>query len=226
MTYPFILETRIVSCIWCIHTQRFPQPCTANMSCLQHMVGGVACGHIQDFGLLSFPCQRKKKKNLSFVPGRHRNQHHPLTPCNSIDPTRLDPQEIERVRQAGTAKTVDPNALAKSLSKIRVQENGQTAKESVDDARMRNIEERLKSQRFDVFLSFAEEDQDFAEEVRHRIVSKLKLRVFVPSEGDYILSHVLSTTFYLPSYPSILLCYDVYISLSLTHKAPPISTCP
>ena len=163
----------------------------------------------------------REKKNLSFVPGRHRNQHHPLTPCNSIDPTRLDPQEIERVRQAGTAKTVDPNALAKSLSKIHVQENGQTAKESDDDAYVRNIEERLKSQRFDVFLSFAEEDQDFAEEVRHRIVSKLKLRVFVPSEGDYILSHVLCTTFYLPSYPefntALLQCTSLSLSLSLSH---------
>ena len=116
-----------------------------------------------------------------------------MTPCNSIDPTRLDPQEIERVRQAGSSKTVDPNALAKSLSKIHVRENGgQTSRSATeqesDAARVRRIEESLRSQRFDVFLSYAEEDQDFAEEVRHRIVSKLKLRVFVPSEGECLYS--------------------------------------
>lgn len=98
------------------------------------------------------------------------------------------------MRQAGSSKIVDPNALAKSLSKIHVQENGgQSCQSSTegDAARMRNIEESLRSQRFDVFLSFAEEDQDFAEEVRHRIVSKLKFRVFVPSEGESVsLSHI------------------------------------
>ena len=136
---------------------------------------------------------------FSFLPG---SRHNPLTPCNSIDPTRLDPQEIERVRQAGSSKIVDPNTLAKSLSKIHVQENGgQTCLSATegDAAHMRNIEERLRSQRFDVFLSFAEEDQDFAEEVRHRIVSKLKLRVFVPSEGESVglLSLHLSPSFVL-----------------------------
>ena len=120
------------------------------------------------------------------------NYHHPLTPCNSIDPTRLDPQEIERVRQAGSSKVVDPSALAKSLSNIGVESSQESRKGSSgniqtasvgDVSHLRNVEESLKSQRFDVFLSFAEEDQEFAEEVRHRIVSKLKLRVFVPSEG-------------------------------------------
>ena len=87
---------------------------------------------------------------------------------------------------------MDPNALAKSLSKIHVRENGgQTSRSATeqesDAARVRRIEESLRSQRFDVFLSFAEEDQDFAEEVRHRIVSKLKLRVFVPSEGECLV---------------------------------------
>ena len=157
------------------------------------------------------------------LPGLHHNQHHPLTPCNSIDPTRLDPQEIERVRQAGSSKTVDPNALAKSLSKIHVQENGretgqsgQSATES-NAARVRTIEEKLRSQRFDVFLSFAEEDQDFAEEVRHRIVSKLKLRVFVPSEGEFVnLSHVVCHTH--PLSPSPINTLSLSLSLSPSHS--------
>ena len=72
-----------------------------------------------------------------------------MTPCNSIDPTRLDPQEIERVRQAGSSKTVDPNALAKSLSKIHVRENGGQSSRSAteqesDAARVRRIEEFLR----------------------------------------------------------------------------------
>ena len=93
----------------------------------------------------------------------------------------------------------------------------------------------MRSQRFDVFLSFAEEDQDFAEEVRHRIVSKLKLRVFVPSEGEsLILSHVLYNTLspsLTPSYPPILslslcslflsLARSLSLSLSLYLYLPP-----
>ena len=39
-----------------------------------------------------------------------------------------------------------------------------------------------KSRKFDVFLSYAEEDEDFAEEVRTRLVRE-NLRVFIPSEG-------------------------------------------
>lgn len=122
--------------------------------------------------------------------GYYLNPHHPLTPCNSIDPSRLDPQEIEQIRQSGL-QSVDPNSLAKSLAKIRVvysetnQESGRGRSGSGtegDSTQLRKMKESLTSQRFDVFLSFAEEDQEFAEEVRHRIVSKLKLRVFVPSE--------------------------------------------
>ena len=156
-----------------------------------------------------------------------------MTPCNSIDPTRLDPQEIERVRQAGSSKIVDPNALAKSLSKIHVRENGGQTSQSAtenDAARVRSIEESLRNQRFDVFLSFAEEDQDFAEEVRHRIVSKLKLRVFVPSEGECLVfslsllqSHLLlslslslSVPLLSPLHPSHFPSLSLPLSLSLT----------
>ena len=180
---------------------------------------------------------------LVSLPGYHHNQHHPLTPCNSIDPTRLDPQEIERVRQAGSSKIIDPNALAKSLSKIHVQENGgQTSQSATSNAtHVKNIEESLRSQRFDVFLSFAEEDQDFAEEVRHRIVSKLKLRVFVPSEGEsLVISHVLYHTLSLPqsqlpintvsiypsappSFPPFLSLFpSLSLSLSFPFSCPPI----
>jgi len=38
------------------------------------------------------------------------------------------------------------------------------------------------SRKFDVFLSYAEEDEEFAEEVRTRLVRE-NLRVFIPSEG-------------------------------------------
>ena len=136
------------------------------------------------------------------------------------------------MRQAGSSKTVDPNTLAKSLSKIRVQENGRESASQFstkDDAvRMRKIEESLRGQRFDVFLSFAEEDQDFAEEVRHRIVSKLKLRVFVPSDGESLsLSLSLSHS---PS-PSLSVCLPLFshllhpsLSLSLFPIPSPVHT--
>ena len=40
-------------------------------------------------------------------------------------------------------------------------------------------------QKFDVFLSYAEEDEEFAEEVRTRLVRDLNLRIFIPSEGRH-----------------------------------------
>ena len=39
------------------------------------------------------------------------------------------------------------------------------------------------SKRYDIFLSFAIEDREFAEEVKARLQTKKKLRVFMPSEG-------------------------------------------
>ena len=44
----------------------------------------------------------------------------------------------------------------------------------------------VRSQKYDVFLSFAEQDKDFAEEMRRRLVSHAKLRVFVPSDGESV----------------------------------------
>ena len=127
-------------------------------------------------------------------PAHHRNQHHPLTPCNSIDPTRLDPREVERVRQAGSSNVFSPDALAKSLAQINVQESSSQSRSATrgESACVRDVKERLKGQQFDVFLSFAEEDKEFAEEVRHRIVSKLKLKVFVPAEGNVYFSGSIS----------------------------------
>lgn len=46
------------------------------------------------------------------------------------------------------------------------------------------------SQRYDVFLSYAEEDKEFAEEMRSRLVGQAKLRVFVPSDGNYRTTYV------------------------------------
>lgn len=42
----------------------------------------------------------------------------------------------------------------------------------------------LRTHRYDVFLSFAEEDERFAEEVRLRLVENTGARVFVPSSGE------------------------------------------
>ena len=42
----------------------------------------------------------------------------------------------------------------------------------------------LRTQRYDVFLSFAREDEDFAEEVRQKLIKEAKLKVFVPSDGE------------------------------------------
>eukprot|EP00731_Ephydatia_muelleri_P032850 Em0024g394a len=41
----------------------------------------------------------------------------------------------------------------------------------------------VSKQRCDIFLSFAQEDREFAEEVKARLQTKKKLKVFVPSEG-------------------------------------------
>ena len=37
--------------------------------------------------------------------------------------------------------------------------------------------------KYDVFLSYAEEDMEFAEEMRRRLIEHTKLRIFVPSDG-------------------------------------------
>ena len=42
----------------------------------------------------------------------------------------------------------------------------------------------IRRQKYDVFLSFAQEDEEFAEEVRQRLMTQANLRVFVPSEGQ------------------------------------------
>lgn len=42
----------------------------------------------------------------------------------------------------------------------------------------------IQSQRYDVFLSFAQEDEEFAEEVKQRLVTQASLRVFVPNDGQ------------------------------------------
>lgn len=44
----------------------------------------------------------------------------------------------------------------------------------------------VRSQKYDVFLSYAEEDSEFAEEMRRRLVTHAKLRVFVPSDGETV----------------------------------------
>ena len=44
--------------------------------------------------------------------------------------------------------------------------------------------ETIRDQQFDVFLSFAEEDERFAEEVRQRLVENTNAKVFVPSSGE------------------------------------------
>ena len=41
----------------------------------------------------------------------------------------------------------------------------------------------VSKQRCDIFLSFAQEDREFAEEVKARLQTKKKLKVFIPSEG-------------------------------------------
>lgn len=52
--------------------------------------------------------------------------------------------------------------------------------------------ENSLNQQYDVFLSFAEEDERFAEEVRQRLVENTKAKVFVPSSGKYHTAHLAS----------------------------------
>lgn len=61
-----------------------------------------------------------------------------------------------------------------------------SGKSSTDDREedLKKKMELVKTQRFDVFLSYAEEDEEFAEEMRSRLINNLNLRVFIPSEGQ------------------------------------------
>ena len=42
----------------------------------------------------------------------------------------------------------------------------------------------IQSQQYDVFLSFAKQDEEFAEEVRQKLKLRANLEIFVPSEGQ------------------------------------------
>lgn len=46
----------------------------------------------------------------------------PGTPCSSLDPSALDPEEIQRIRQVQVAMAIDPEQLAKGLANITVGE--------------------------------------------------------------------------------------------------------
>ena len=48
---------------------------------------------------------------------------------------------------------------------------------------MEAVKRKQWCQRCDIFLSFAQEDREFAENVKVRLQTKKKLKVFVPSEG-------------------------------------------
>ena len=44
-----------------------------------------------------------------------------------------------------------------------------------------------KTHKYDVFLSYAEEDEEFAEEMRSRLINDANLRVFIPSDGMFVI---------------------------------------
>ncbi len=69
-----------------------------------------------------------------------------------------------------------------------------------DRAALEHSLEYIQSQRYDVFLSFAKEDVEFAEEVRQKLKLKAQLEVFVPSEGQQRLAD-LSLASQPPSLP-------------------------
>ena len=48
-----------------------------------------------------------------------------------------------------------------------------------------------RERQFDVFLSFSEADIEFAEEVRTRLTTQANQRVFVPSEGEWIMGNLM-----------------------------------
>ena len=62
---------------------------------------------------------------------------------------------------------------------------------SHDNGGKKKLEQALpyiRREKYDVFLSFAQEDEEFAEEVRQRLITQANLRVFVPSEGQFAKS--------------------------------------
>jgi hypothetical protein len=59
------------------------------------------------------------------------------------------------------------------------------SKEEPNKTNLETCLRHVRSQQYDVFLSYAEEDWEFAEEMRSRLVREVKLRVFVPLDGEY-----------------------------------------
>lgn len=140
---------------------------------------------------------------------------HPLTPTNSVDPS---PHEMLIFKQSAT---VDPAQITQKLQNLAV---------SGEQEELEQKKTFLRTQRYDVFLSFAREDEDFAEEVRQKLIKEAKLKVFVPSDvmpgkvfhkeiADIIKEGSRKTVIILsPDYLSSEWC--VYETNLAVHKSP------
>nr|CAI68016.1 Toll-like receptor adapter protein [Suberites domuncula] len=149
-----------------------------------------------------------KSRQSHGLPDLSPNAHYPLTPCSSIDPSAIDPEEIQRIRRVQVTAGIDPEQLAKGLAGISIAHSspsrspnstnstaspqttpsGSFSSKQINHTsnKSKDLEKCLESiqkQQFDVFLSFAEADERFAEEVRQRLIENAGVRVFVPSAG-------------------------------------------
>ncbi|XP_064397730.1 myeloid differentiation primary response protein MyD88-like [Halichondria panicea] len=148
--------------------------CDASLTTLTSLLQSLGC--VEGVDILNKEKERRvehidvPKASLSNRPAHISGSPH--TPCSSLDPSALDPDEIQRLRQVQVATEIDPERLAEGLANLSV--TAGTPREDVAS---------LQSHKYDVFLSFAEEDERFAEEVRLRLVENVGVKVFVPSSG-------------------------------------------
>ncbi|KAL5510668.1 hypothetical protein EMCRGX_G006254 [Ephydatia muelleri] len=111
--------------------------------------------------------------------------------CSSDNGRRVSAQSNHLTRSPDTLVT-PPNSLATDSTFLSSGLNSHELSYKIEQLAIHNedpgyhgsCEEKtmVSKQRCDIFLSFAQEDREFAEEVKARLQTKKKLKVFIPSE--------------------------------------------
>jgi hypothetical protein len=111
-------------------------------------------------------------RNMSSTTSHSSLYHSHVTPCDG-NITHMHRSHDNHVTPNGrTQNGVDPYLLSQRMEKLTVAEDNQL---------QRGLE-YVRSKQFDVFLSFSQHDEEFAEEIRTRLTTQAHMRVFVPSD--------------------------------------------
>lgn len=128
----------------------------------------IDCGGLTSNGQLSPRSPRSPRQaRLSTDSTGSANSNGPYTPTSSLTSSFVQ-------SQPEPSYTIDATVLTEKIEKLMIEEK---------EAPRNDLEQSLRfiqSQRYDVFLSYANVDREFAEEVRQRLTIQAKLRVFVP----------------------------------------------